>query len=310
VAIGETHGSQQLHELLVELVRHPAIRAQTHTLAVEVGSTAQDEIDRYLAGSGSDGELLSALRDATFSETGAADPATIDLYRAVRDTNRDADAQWRIVAVDSPLSWADIQTPDGLERFDREADMAAALDELVDGGTTVLWIVGGAHLRPGMIDGPHRTTVGTARALFERDHPGQVFVAELYTGFGDRTAELEARLGSISAPSLLLTARSWLADLDVELGAPDAPTDILTGGPDGAASPAGSTAPPAALAGVDALLYLGACDSLTPREPASDAFADPTYVAELDRRLTLSGDGPFDEAEYRSFLHSLFGSCD
>jgi hypothetical protein len=347
VAIGETHGSQELHQFLLEAVHDPHVRSRTRTLAVEVGASAQEAIDAYLAGQRSDSALLAALRDSTFSETGAADPRSVELYRAIRDANRGSDQPWRVVAVDSPLSWQEVRTSEDLSRFDREADMARGLGQLVEQGGSVLWVVGGAHLRPGTLEVPvqpqerepldrtdlptgtpdevevsaveldpvgppadaeETVQVGSARALFELDHPGQVFVAELYTGFVDRTAELEARLGAPSAPSLVLIDGSWLAEAhDLGLGAPNAPGDVITGSPGDGGSRADT---PSALAGIHALLYLGDCGSLTAREPPSDAFADAAYVAELDRRRAIRGAGPFDEAEYRSFSRSLFGNCD
>jgi hypothetical protein len=352
VAIGETHGSQELYEFLLEAIRDRRVRSQTRTLAVEVGASAQEEIDRYLAGQSSDAALLAALRDSTFSETGAADPRSVELYRAIRDANRGSDEPWRVVAVDSPLSWQEVHASEDLSRFDREADMARGLSELVEQGETVLWVVGGAHLRPGTFEVPGQpqegepqegepldrtdlpagtpdeaedstidlnpvgepadagstVQVGSARALFELEHPGQVFAVELYTGFGERTAELEARLGSVSSRGLVMIDGSWLAEeQDLQLGAPNAPGDVITGSPDDSES-SGDT--PSALAGIHALLYLGDCNSLAAREPSSDAFADATYVAELDRRLGLRGAGPFDEAEHRRFGRSLFGNCD
>ena len=347
VAVGETHGSEQLHEFLLEAIQDRRVRTSTRTLAVEVGSAAQGEIDRYLAGERTDAALLAALRDATFSETGAADPRSVELYRAIRDANRDSDRPWRVVAVDSPLSWQKVRASDDLSRLDREADMAAGLSQLVDDGETVLWVVGGAHLRTGTflvptepregapLDSTHlpagaddeaedspadvysvarpsgseeTVQVGSARALFELEHPGQIFVVELYTGFRHRTAELESRLGSVPPSSLVMIEGSWLAhEQDLGLGAPNAPGDILTGSPGDSESPADT---PSALAGIHALLYLGDCNSLTAREPSSDAFVDAAYVAEIDRRLALGGRPPFDEAEYRRFNRSLFGNCD
>jgi hypothetical protein len=347
VAVGETHGSEQLHEFLLEAIQDRRVRTRTRTLAVEVGSSAQGEIDRYLAGESTDAALLAALRDATFSETGAADPRSVELYRAIRDANRDSDQPWRVVAVDSPLSWQEVRASDDLSKFDREADMATGLSELVDNGETVLWVVGGAHLHAGTflasteprddapLDSAHlpagaddapedsivdvssvtrpsgseqSVQVGSARALFELEHPGQIFVVELYTGFRHRTAELEARLGPVSPSSLVMIEGSWLArEQDLGLGAPNAPGDILTGSPGDRESPAGT---PSALAGIHALLYLGDCDSLTAREPSNDAFVDAAYAAEIDRRLALGGRPPFDEAQYRRFIRSLFGNCD
>jgi hypothetical protein len=304
VAVGETHGNRQLAAFLRQLVGDERIRSGTNTLAVEVGRTAQPVIDAYLAEQVSDGELLSALRDATFSETGAADPSTIELYRAVRDAKATSDLPpWRILAVDSALSWAAVQRPGDLEAFDREADMAAQLAEIVDAGGTALWVVGGAHLTPGSFEVPDRETpIGSARGLLDAAHAGATYVTSLYTGFGRRTAELESRLGSVPAPSLIEVAGSWLeATSDLELGAPGAPSDVMTGEGPGAE-------PTGPLAGIDGLLYLGSCDSLDASVAPPETFTGE-YLAEVNRRLALGGRPPFDYEAYRSSADASFGSC-
>jgi hypothetical protein len=304
VAIGETHGNRQLAAFLQELVGDERIRSRTHILAVEVGRTAQPAIDAYLAGHTHDEDLLAALRDATFSDTGAADPATLELYRAVRDANESSPLEpWRILAVDSALSWDSVRDPGDLESFDREADMAANLGRVVDDNQTALWVVGGAHLTPGSFSVPDRPTpVGSARGLLDSTHPGATYVTTLYTGFGQRTTQLESRLGSVPSPSVLEIAGSWLADLsDLELGPPGAPGDVMTGGGPG-------REPSGPLAGVDGLLYLGSCDSLG-ANVAPPAIFTGEYLAEINRRRALADRPPFDYDAYRSSAEASFGTC-
>jgi hypothetical protein len=304
VAVGETHGNRQLAIFLQQLVRDERVRSRTHTLAVEIGRTAQPVIDAYLAGDASDEELLAALRDATFSDTGAADPATIELYRAVRDANEVTGLEpWRILAVDSALSWTAVHGPGDLESFDREADMAARLGQVVDERQTALWVVGGAHLAPGSFEVPDRATpVGSARGLLDATHPGITYVTSLYTGFGRRTAELESRLGSVRSPSVIEVAGTWLEEIrDLELGALGAPADVMTGDAPG-------TEPTGPLAGIDGLLYLGSCDSLGANVAPPATFTGD-YLAEVNRRLALAGRPPFDYDAYRSSAEASFGTC-
>ena len=304
VAIGETHGNRQLAAFLQELVGDKRIRSRTHILAVEVGRTAQPAIDAYLAGHAHDEDLLAALRDATFSDTGAADPATVELYRAVRDANAASGLEpWRILAVDSALSWDSVRDPGDLESFDREADMAAHLGKVIDDDETALWVVGGAHLTPGSFAVPDRATpVGSARGLLDTTHPGATYVTILYTGFGRRTTQLESRLGSVRSPSVLEIAGSWLADIDdLELGPPGAPGDVMTGSGPG-------REPPGPLAGVDGLLYLGPCDSLD-ADVAPAATFTGEYLAEVNRRRALADLPPFDYDTYRSSADASFGTC-
>jgi hypothetical protein len=325
VAIGETHGNLQLHEFAVRLVRDRRLRAVTTTIAVEVSSSAQEVIDAYVDGRViDDARLLDTLRDSIFSETGGADPRELDLYRAVRDANRAAPAaeRLRVLATDAPLSWRRITRPGDLAAIDRETAMARILDEnVVARGRTALWIVGASHLRPGLFpalpsgDATDGNAPGMARGLLERRRPHSVYEIRFYTGFGDRTAELERRMRRWPVPSVVRADRGWLrtalaGDLEGDLltgGAP--PSDVVTGGGattgpgaggDSGPDTTGSDVSPAAL------LHLGTRDSLTPLVPDPQVFDDPAYRAELDRRYRLAGRGSFDPDAYVRSARSLF----
>jgi hypothetical protein len=328
VAIGETHGNTQLHEFAVRLVQDRRLRAVTRTIAVEVSSSAQDVIDAYVDERGvDDTRLLDALRDSIFSETGGADPRELDLYRAVRDANRAAPAaeRLRVLATDAPLSWKRITGPGGLAAIDRESAMARSLDEnVLAHGRTALWIVGASHLRPGRFPvrpsgdaGGNATTDGNApgmaRGLLEARRPHSVYEIRFYTGFGERTTELEPRMQGWPVPSMVGSDRGWLRTaLAGELGG-----DLLTGGgaPSDAVTGGGAPPDPGLDSGLDttgsdaspaALLYLGTWNSLTPLVPDPHVFEDPVYRAELDRRYRLAGRGEFDPDAYLRTVRSLF----
>jgi hypothetical protein len=331
VAIGETHGNTQLHEFAVRLVQDRRLPAVTTTIAVEVSSSAQEVIDAYVDGRGvEDPQLLDALRDGIFSETGGADPRELDLYRAVRDANRAAPAaeRLRVLATDAPLSWKRISRPGDLAAIDRESAMAQTLDEKVLAlGHTALWIVGASHLRPGLFpampstgpDGGNATADGNApgmaRGLLEQRRPHSVYEIRFYTGFGERTAELERRMQRWPVPSLARADQGWLrtalaGDLrgDVLTGG-GGPSDVVNGGaapsgpgpgPDSGPDTTGSDVSPAAL------LHLGTWDSLTPLVPDPHVFDDPAYRAELDRRYRLAGRGRFDPDAYIRNVRAVF----
>ncbi len=340
VAIGETHGSADLRAFLVELSRDRSFREVTHTVAVEVSSSAQATIDAFLDGTADDRTLLNALRDGIFSETGAADPRSLELYEAIRDANRDSDAthQLRVLAVDAPLSWAKVSGAADLASVDREQAMASALTGLVDQGEHVLWIVGAAHVTdagtpppaaPSSAPSPVRAA--TARGLIERTHPGSVYALALYSGFGPLTAQFEPRLGTPAAPSVISISGTWIASLPSSAqGSPNAPGQVLIAAPGadahGPVPPLPSGPPPQQGApavmplpgagtpatigdSFDGLLYLGACSDLRADLPPRTVFDDPVYRAELDRRFRATQHHPFDPDEYYSVTSSLFGHC-
>ena len=340
VAIGETHGSADLRAFLVGLSRDRSFREVTDTIAVEVSSSAQATIDAFLDGSADDHTLLDALRDGIFSETGAADPRSIDLYQAIRDANRDSDAthQLRVLAVDAPLSWAKVDAAADLAAVDREQAMASALTGLLDQDERALWIVGAAHVTDAGTPPPAAPSPGVApvraanaRRLIERTHPGSVYALSLYSGFGPLTAQFEPRLGTPAAPSVISISATCVAALPSSAqGSPNAPGQVLIAAPGagtaGPAQPLPSGPPPqlgapAVMAlpdggtpatigdSFDGLLYLGACNDLRADLPPRTVFDDPTYRAELDRRFRATRHHPFDPDEFYSVTSSLFGRC-
>ncbi len=339
VAIGETHGSADLRAFLVELSRDRSFREATHTIAVEVSTSAQETIDAYLAGSVDDRTLLAALRDGIFSETGAADIRILELYQAVRDVNRNSDAshQLRVLAVDAPLSWATVDAAADLAAIDRERAMASTLTGVLNRGEHALWVVGASHLTttetpppPGPSSAPGLLPSANARGLLEQSHPGSVSAIALYSGFGPQTAELEPRLPVSVVPGVLSISGTWVAGLPSSAqGSPNAPGQVLVpvaGADSGGSIPALPSGPPPPRQGLpasmplpavparigdsfDGLLYLGKCNELRADIPPRTVFEDATYRAELDRRFNATQHHPFAPDEYYSVMSSLFGQC-
>jgi len=262
VAIGETHGSLDLHDFLLTLVRDARFAAAAQVVAVEVGSSAQPAIDAYLDHRLGDDALLAALRDGIYSDSGAADPRTVDLYRAVRDanSNRKPEHRTRIRAADAPLSWRRVPASDTLDK-DRETAMADVIrTSVLDRRRRVLWVVGGAHLAK-----------GAARGILEGHLDQSIYTLSLYTGFGKQTRQLERRTAGWPVPSVIPIPGTWLSQV-AELGNPNGPTDVMVPvAPSEAAEPPPGSAPPAppglpaallSPSELDALLFLGRCGAL------------------------------------------------
>ncbi|WP_157548289.1 hypothetical protein [Micromonospora sp. ATCC 39149] len=304
VAIGETHGSLELHDFLLTLIRDARFAAAAQVVAVEVGATAQPAIDAYLDRRLGDKALLATLRNSIFSDSGAADPRTVDLYRTVRDANADREPhhRTRILAADAPLSWQQVPASDTVDK-DREAAMAAVIGAgALDQRQRVLWVVGGAHL-----------ATQAARGALER-HAGQpIYTLSLYTGFGRRTQELEGRTAAWPVPAVVPTRGTWLTGVD-QLGNPGAPGDVMqpVDPPARGTQPLPGTGLPTqpvqpTLADVDALLFLGRCGGLRPMLPPRSVFADHTYAAELNRRSRVMWGRDFDVDAYYAAASAQFG---
>jgi hypothetical protein len=208
--------------------------------------------------------------------------------------------------------------------------------QVLDAGRRAVWVVGGGHLSPPQLTAPADAEAidpeavdpgsegvqvpleeapPSASALdrIEEAYPGAVFVATMYTGFSARTHELEAQLeeevGGIEAPALLDLHGTWLGeDPAIELGSPNDTGDLIVDDADQTLT-AESSNPPLA-ARQDALLWLGDCDSLSPRLPDESVFEDAAYRAELDRRVAISGLAQqFDVDGYFGYLTGLYGAC-
>jgi hypothetical protein len=321
VAIGETHGSEQMASFLLSLVADPSFQSRSGTLVLEIGSSAQGTIDDYINGGlTTEAELLVTLRDSIFSESGAADPRSTAVFTEVRRLNesRPAESRLRIVAADAPLRWSEVNRPEDLEAFDRESAMAEIiLQQVLDTGRPAVWVVGGGHLSPPpaqMAIGEGDSADSPGSAL---DHitaalpPGAVFVATMYTGFGARTGEIENKIGAIEAPAILDLAGTWLGeDSSIELGSPHDLGDIMIDDSGATMAPAPEPSGRSLASRQDGLLWLGDCDSLSPQLPDRAVFDDPEYRAELDRRAALTGLSPaFDVEGYFDFLTELYGPC-
>ena len=148
----------------------------------------------------------------------------------------------------------------------------------------------------------------TAVTIYEKKYPGVTLVIADHTGFGNWTPfakyndSFEARLASWPVPSLVVNLKgTWLADL---LDQTWSSGNLMFGPIDSGKLPKGpmsvkgtfAAVPPEAEAKfssmVDAYLYLGPRDQLLNEPAPAEAVLDHDYMAELHRRIALTGGGP------------------
>jgi hypothetical protein len=303
VALAEAHGLQQEHDFLVRLVRHPGFARKANDIVVEFGNARyQAVMDRYVAGEAVPGaELRLAWRNTTQSPHQTWDaPVYERFFRTVRDVNRSLPAgrRLRVLLGDPPIDWSTVTRDQLLSLgFTRGTHLAGVVQrEVLARGRKALIVAGGAHVGhrpPFNFPGGDPGMGGTAVQIIERAHPGSVFVAGPYLGFGPRSAELEPRIAPLQPHWLVHVPGTWVGDLRTIRDLGMAPPR----GPDGRPIDPGDG--PKLSEVQDGLLFLGIRGELTGSwAPPAATCGDAEYFAELKRRHQLWFAAPLDSAAY------------
>lgn len=274
VAIGEIHRSQQLHDLLVSVVRDARFLPNGGDIVVEFGNARyQDRMDRYIRGDTVDQKSLAHVwRDAVNILVWDA-PVYERFFETVRDVNRTRPTgkYLRVVLADPPIDWAAVGDRTTWEQIAATRDQHAAdviRHDVLGRGRRALLVFGSGHVeRPGAF--PHRSS--NLAELLDADRPGGTFYVTADWG----NAETDALLVRWRPPVLLRLKGTSLGAIHV--GPP--------------------TQTPRLDEIADAFLYLGPASSLTTSVPAPLTYADTAYLRELLRRDAIQG-GP-NAAELR-----------
>jgi hypothetical protein len=228
-----------------------------------------------------------------------------ELFPLVRRINQTLppEKKLRVLAGDPPIDWSKVKTPQDFGRgqfLARDISIASVMEkEVLSKHRKALMLFGTAHLF-------HEEN--TAVGLYEKDHPGVTLVIADHTGFGNWTPlekyndQFEARMASWPVPSLVQEVKgTWLADLlDMTFSTGNVIFGVADGGklPGGPAKPKGTFSEPLPEANfkfskmVDAYLYFGPRDLLLNEATPSEIVLDKDYMAELQRRAAIVGEGP------------------
>jgi hypothetical protein len=272
VMLGEVHGNKQEYEFLRRLVALPDFESRVDDLVLEYGNSLyQDMVDRYVGGERVPiEEVQKAWRNTT--AIGPPSPVYGWLYEAVREANRKRPKghRMRIVLGDVYVNWNQVKTREDLGPFVANRDPYYA--------TVVKEQVISRHRRALLIMGfPHflRSTTGPGFIEKELRAAGATtFVIVSGTNAVGRYDDLDKRFDSWTFPSIVLLGGNWIGRL------PALP--VITGG----TTP--STPGETKLEDVaDAVLYLGARDSLTQLHTTRADLQGSAYGKEIDRRLEI-----------------------
>jgi hypothetical protein len=307
VGMGAAHGNKDLDDFIFRLIRNPAFPGKVNAIAVECGNLLyQSTLDRYIAGANVPLlEVLQIWRNTTQPMCGVSSFYE-QLFPLVRRINQrlPAEKKLRVLACDPPIDWSQIKSPGDYGRgqylMGRDASIAAVMEkEVLSKHRKALMLFGTAHLF-------HQED--TAVGIYEKGYPGVTLVIADHTGFGNWTPqekynnEFEARMAAWPVPSLIQDLKgTWLADL---LDMTYSTGNVMFGVADSGKLPAGPLKTKGTFSEmpgegefkfskmVDAYLYLGPRDLLLNEPVPAEIILDTDYMAELQRRASLAGEGP------------------
>jgi hypothetical protein len=279
VGVGMFYGNKDLENFILDLLRNPALPGKMNDIAVECGNSLyQPLFDRYIAGGNvSLSDVQKVWRDTTQQLNCGLSAFWQELFPLVRRINQTLpeNKKLRVLACDLPVDWSKVKSARDLTRFNgpnvRDATIASIMEhEVLAKHRHALMIFGAYHLLHG--------AEGDAVGMYEiNGYPNTTFTIVPHTGFGNDTPlakynnELEARMASWPAPSLVTLKNTWLGNLDSAYVFPD----LNERGPISARA--------------DAYLYLGPRDLLLGEPTPASILADRKYMAELRHRAAIVG---------------------
>lgn len=290
VALGETHGQQELYDFLTKLINHQGFYTQVNDILIESGNALyQATLDDYISGKEVNyNELQKVWMNTTQSPV---DPWSVSVYynflKTIRNLNKriPKQRQIRVIAADPPIEWSNIHSREDYEtaRGSRDEFYATTtINEVLSKNRKALLINGGAHFGN---HSPKRTKVNQR---IEKVYPNSVAVilanSGLWKGNEDKEAKLNWQKGTICKVK------------DTWIGLLPGPRRMMMAAPSNTSS---STTPttirrtPASPSKYkrqdyfDYLLYLGSANSRTYGEIDTSIYQSEKLWEELNRRSLI-----------------------
>ena len=289
VMLGEVHWNLQQHRFIQELLRDRRLPGKIDDVAVEFGNSLyQPLIDRYVAGHDVPRDSLQLAWRNTTQPLAWDRPIYVGVYDAVREINRTlpASKRIRVIALDPPIEWRNIQKSEDLPRLwgYRDPVWFETLDrETLSKGRKVLVIAGGLHILrrdPPDFQPKGFDRLGLGDALAQR-YPTATFRIYPATGAGRLAKLLEGR----RAGSLVRIAGTPLAASSSQILWPSTVTMFRKVNGKNEPYTLGEKDFPTIGALIDAILFYGS-DTTTAPLPVGQ-YRDCSYLAELRRRNEL-----------------------
>jgi len=283
VVMGEVHNRPTYWAFNAQLVRDSAFAQSVGTIYMELPSNGQGHIDRFLAQTTCQSELvIQMLRD--FFELGWPCQPTLDFFVAVWEVNQalPADKKLRIRLVDMPRPWEKIQKKEDWRAYDVDRDLLMAQNVLHDRRTTYdrrngFFIVGMGHAMEGLYCVDQTTPHPSAGWHLKQALGDQLFTVFQHAPAMTNHGAVRGRL----ALGLIDTALAQLDDRPMAFPLAQGPFGELPfdGMPD--ANVYGRFAD-----GYDAYLYLIPLEDEI-LSPLIEGFYSEAFMPEIDRRYRL-----------------------
>jgi hypothetical protein len=267
VGMGAGHGYKDLDDLILHLIRDPALPDKVNDIVVECGNSLyQSVLDRYIAG---DEVALSEARQV-WRNTTQPMCSTSGFYEIlfplVRRINQRLPARKRLrmLAGDPPIDWTRV-TKQSEVTLDRNGNIASVMEkEVMSKHRKALMLFGEFHLFHGNSSAPRG--MESAVEQYEKHYPGVTMVIGGMMVFTDSPPpdgdELERRMASWPAPSLVQNIKgTWLWDVNKTFFSKM----------------------------VDAYLYLGPSSLMLGEPRPAEMFSNKSYMDELRRRAEIIG---------------------
>lgn len=285
VAIGDNHGTVQVHDLWVSLIRDARLAGVFNDIIVEFGNARYQELmDRFINGETvEDADLRHVWEDTTQVEEAWDLPIYEAFFRAVRDVNksRRADQRLRVLLGDPPIDWSGVRSAADLKPWlDRDGHAATVIRrEVLARKRRGLIIYGDQHLvrKNIRLDAPDEWAAGVV-ALLEKDGSARVF--NIHTDTRLDMAAMQADIAKWPQPSLTMLRGTTIGQSVMQPGPGRKPVTMEEQ--------------------FDAMVYLGSPATMTIATIAPALCADERYLTMRTSRLTMMpapGDAPFNPAD-------------
>lgn len=291
--IGEIHHRPRYWAFNGSLVNEPDFPDRVGTIYLELPSHAQPLVDVFLASEDCDtSPVIEALRDMLWM--GWPDQAMLDFFVTVWMRNRSLspEQRLRIVLVDMPRPWSEINERRDLIRYETDRDKLMAdnilkdMREHPDEPRHRLFIVGVGHTGLNLEYVPDCPVMTAGWHLREALGPGQVYAIIQHRAVQTNTGAVSGRLcfGLFDSAFAALGNRPMAFPLDTgPFGA-----EAYDADPD---NPVNCTYAD----GFNAYLYLGPLETEI-FSPLIAGFYNHAFVQELDRRFRITNARSWAEA--------------
>jgi hypothetical protein len=274
VMVGDMHGNVQEHQLLIGLIQSPEFSQRVSDIVLE-GANAryQPLVDRYLSGENVSAEQLEVVWRDGLAIGPVADEPEIELFEAVRKTNRTIPAgqpRLRIVCGEAALNWDNVQRRDDLQAFiparDRNYTKIVKEQVLAKHHKALLYM-GVLHFlriegKPSAIEGALQQAGATTFVIL----PGSNVVGSY--------ADIDTKFVQWISPWILTLQETWLGKMWAK--------PLVMGGSESSAHISGTLAESG-----DAFLFLGPRDKLEQFLPKRSTLEGTAYGKETERRLRI-----------------------